>query len=301
MEQNLSLYRIFYTVAGAGNISKAARELYISQPAISKAIGKLEDSLSTTLFLRNSRGVTLTPEGRILYEHVSAAFETLSRGEEELLRIQELGIGHIRLGVSTTLCKYILLPHLKDFIAENPHIKITVENQASAQTLSMLEQQQIDIGLIARPKNLKNIRFHSVVEIQDTFVCTPSYLENLRLREGSDASLFESGTVMLLNQNNMTRQHIDRYLTEQQIEIPHPMEISTMDLLIEFARIGLGIGCCIRECVQQDLDAGHLVEIPVPGLIPKRLIGLALPASPAPLQATEKFLDFMKASAALQR
>ena len=301
MEQNLSLYSIFYTVAGAGNISKAARELYISQPAISKAIGKLEDSLSTTLFLRNSRGVTLTPEGRILYEHVSAAFETLSRGEEELLRIQELGIGHIRLGVSTTLCKYILLPHLKDFIAENPHIKITVENQASAQTLSMLEQQQIDIGLIARPKNLKNIRFHSVVEIQDTFVCTPSYLENLRLREGSDASLFESGTVMLLNQNNMTRQHIDRYLTEQQIEIPHPMEISTMDLLIEFARIGLGIGCCIRECVQQDLDAGHLVEIPVPGLIPKRLIGLALPASPAPLQATEKFLDFMKASAALQR
>ena len=176
-----------------------------------------------------------------------------------------------------------------------------MENQASAQTLSMLEQQQIDIGLIARPKNLKNIRFHSVVEIQDTFVCTPSYLENLRLREGSDASLFESGTVMLLNQNNMTRQHIDRYLTEQQIEIPHPMEISTMDLLIEFARIGLGIGCCIRECVQQDLDAGHLVEIPVPGLIPKRLIGLALPASPAPLQATEKFLDFMKASAALQR
>lgn len=301
MEQNLSLYRIFYTVAGAGNISKAARELYISQPAISKAIGKLEDSLSTTLFLRNSRGVTLTPEGRILYEHVSAAFETLSRGEEELLRIQELGIGHIRLGVSTTLCKYILLPHLKDFIAENPHIKITVENQASAQTLSMLELQQIDIGLIARPKNLKNIRFHSVVEIQDTFVCTPSYLENLRLREGSDASLFESGTVMLLNQNNMTRQHIDRYLTEQQIEIPHPMEISTMDLLIEFARIGLGIGCCIRECVQQDLDAGHLVEIPVPGLIPKRLIGLALPASPAPLQATEKFLEFMKASAALQR
>lgn len=301
MEQNLSLYRIFYTVAGAGNISKAARELYISQPAISKAIGKLEDSLSTTLFLRNSRGVTLTPEGRILYEHVSAAFETLSRGEEELLRIQELGIGHIRLGVSTTLCKYILLPHLKDFIAENPHIKITVENQASAQTLSMLEQQQIDIGLIARPKNLKNIRFHSVVEIQDTFVCTPSYLENLRLREGSDASLFESGTVMLLNQNNMTRQHIDRYLTEQLIEIPHPMEISTMDLLIEFARIGLGIGCCIRECVQQDLDAGHLVEIPVPGLIPKRLIGLALPASPAPLQATEKFLEFMKASAALQR
>ena len=294
MEQNLSLYRIFYTVAGAGNISKAARELYISQPAISKAISKLEDSLSTALFLRSSRGVTLTPEGRILYEHVSSAFETLHRGEEELLRIQELGIGHIRLGVSTTLCKYILLPRLKEFIAENPHIKITVENQASAQTLSMLEQQQIDIGLIAQPKNLKNIRFFPLMEIQDSFVCAPSYLDNLKLREGERTNLFESATIMLLDQKNMTRQHIDRYLTEQQIEILHPMEISTMDLPIEFARIGLGIGCCIRECVQQDLESGRLTEIPLDVQIPRRTIGLAIPSAPAPLRATEKFLNFMR-------
>ena len=161
MEQNLSLYRIFYTVAGAGNISKAARELYISQPAISKAIGKLEDSLSTTLFLRNSRGVTLTPEGRILYEHVSAAFETLSRGEEELLRIQELGIGHIRLGVSTTLCKYILLPHLKDFIAEKDVYKRQVQSNLPFSTI-IASENAIFISGISKSFNSVLLEFRSL-------------------------------------------------------------------------------------------------------------------------------------------
>ena len=84
MDTTLSLYRIFYTVAQCGSISAAARHLYISQPAISKAISKLEDSLSTVLFTRNSRGVQLTEEGQILFEHTSSAFEQLNAGELEL-------------------------------------------------------------------------------------------------------------------------------------------------------------------------------------------------------------------------
>ena len=83
MNQNLSSYWIFYTVANAGNISKAAKELYISQPAISKSIQKLEDGLECKLFSRSSRGVVLTDEGRLLYDHVSEAFEALNEGEEK--------------------------------------------------------------------------------------------------------------------------------------------------------------------------------------------------------------------------
>ncbi|MCI5510579.1 MAG: LysR family transcriptional regulator, partial [Eubacterium sp.] len=80
MEQHLSQYRIFYAVAKAGNISRAAKELFISQPAISKSISKLEESLGVTLFTRGSRGVQLTCEGQVLYHHVSSAFDTLNRG-----------------------------------------------------------------------------------------------------------------------------------------------------------------------------------------------------------------------------
>ncbi len=147
MEQNLSQYKIFYEVAKAGNISKAAKELYISQPAISKSISKLEDSLGVSLFTRNSRGVQLTSEGELLFHHTESAFEALSRGENELKRIKDFNIGHLRIGVSNTLCKYILLPYLKGFIEKYPHVKITIESQSTTHTIAMLEQQHIDLGL----------------------------------------------------------------------------------------------------------------------------------------------------------
>ena len=290
MEQNLSQYKIFYEVAKAGNISKAAKELYISQPAISKAISKLEDSLGLSLFTRSSRGVQLTSEGEILFEHTREAFDALDRGEQELKRIQEFDIGHLRIGVSNTLCKYILLPYLKTFIDQYPHMKVTIESQATAQTLARLEQQKIDLGLVAEPSVRR--AFIPVMDIQDTFVTTPNYLENLYLREGQDTSLFETGNIMLLDTSNMTRHHVDEYMAENNI-FPHQiLEVTTMDLLIEFAKIGLGIACVIKELVQKELDSGMLVEIPLDIPIHRRTIGFAYhPANQA--MALKTFLEFL--------
>ena len=292
MEQNLSQYKIFYEVAKAGNISKAAKELYISQPAISKAISKLEDSLGLSLFTRSSRGVQLTSEGEILFEHTREAFDALDRGEQELKRIQEFDIGHLRIGVSNTLCKYILLPYLKTFIDQYPHMKVTIESQATAQTLARLEQQKIDLGLVAEPSVRRDLAFIPVMDIQDTFVTTPNYLENLYLREGQDTSLFETGNIMLLDTSNMTRHHVDEYMAENNI-FPHQiLEVTTMDLLIEFAKIGLGVACVIRELVQKELDSGMLVEIPLDIPIHRRTIGFAYhPANQA--MALKTFLEFL--------
>ncbi len=293
MEQNLSLYRIFYAVAEAGNISRAARELYISQPAISKAISKLEESLNTTLFLRNSRGVKLTAEGEILYGHVRAAFAELTHGENELLKIRSLGIGHIRIGVSTTLCRYMLTPYLKEFISTHPHISFTIENQSSGETLSKLENQSIDIGFIARPQQSRHVTFMPMQEIADTFVAAPSYMDNLYLRAGRDTDYFQTGTIMLLDQKNVTRTFIDKYLRENQIHIQHLIELSTMDLLIEFAKIGVGIGCCIKECVLKELETGELIELPAKEKIPSRTIGFITSANVTPNTATREFMDFI--------
>ena len=217
MEQNLSQYKIFYEVAKAGNISKAAKELYISQPAISKSISKLEDSLGVSLFTRNSRGVQLTSEGELLFHHTESAFEALSRGENELKRIKDFNIGHLRIGVSNTLCKYILLPYLKGFIEKYPHVKITIESQSTTHTIAMLEQQHIDLGLIAEPSSRKPLIFVPVMSIQDIFVSTKPYLDNLYLREGRNTDIFQTGNILLLDRNNMTRKYIDEYLSEHQI------------------------------------------------------------------------------------
>lgn len=275
MEHNLSQYKIFYEVAKTGNISKAAKELYISQPAISKSISKLEESLQTVLFNRNSRGVQLTAEGRVLFAHTQTAFAALMQGEAELKRIRHFQMGHIRIGVSNTLCRFIMVDYLKGFIEQYPHIKISIESQSTTHTLAMLEQQKIDVGLVARPRTAKNLSFLPVMEIEDIFAAAPSYLENLYLREGRDTDVFRTGNIMLLDRNNITRHYIEDYMNINHIRANNLLEVTTMDLLIEFTRIGLGIGCVIREFVQDDLEMRRLVQL-VPGTpIHKRTVGFA--------------------------
>ena len=185
MISNLNNYVIFYTVAKAGNISKAANQLYISQPAISKSISKLEAELGTALFARSSKGVTLTEEGQVLYEYVERAFDSLNMGEENLKNYKELGIGHIRIGVSTSLCKHILLDYLKDFIKENPNIKFSIDCHSTLNTIKLLKNDDIDIGLICNTELPKGIVYSPVKEIHDVFVASPEYLDNFYERNGN--------------------------------------------------------------------------------------------------------------------
>lgn len=294
MNQNLSSYRIFYTVANTGNISKAAKELYISQPAISKSIQKLEESVGCKLFSRSSRGVVLTDEGKLLYEHVSEAFETLTMGEEKLKRSIELGVGHLKIGVSSTLCKYLLLPYLKEFIRQNPHISISISCQSTNDTLKLLEDNKIDIGLIGKPENLKNIHFDFLEEIKDIFVAAKDYLRNLKARGIQKDHILQSSTLMLLDKNNMTRQYIDDYLQENQIIIKDSIDISDMDLLIDFARIGVGVACVIKNFVREDLENGTLVEIPLGFPIHKREVGFAYKTTTKPSKSLAEFIHFYK-------
>lgn len=294
MNQNLSSYRIFYTVANTGNISKAAKELFISQPAISKSIQKLEESVGCKLFSRSSRGVVLTDEGKLLYDHVSSAFETLTSGEEKLRRSIELGVGHLKIGVSATLCKYMLLPYLKEFIRRNPHISISITCQSTNETLRLLEDNKIDIGLIGKPDNLKNIHFDFLEEIEDVFVATRDYIRNLRARGIQKNQILSSSTLMLLDKNNMTRQYIDDYLQENQIMIKDSIDISNMDLLIDFARIGVGVACVIKSFVAEDLASGALVEIPLGIPIHKREVGFAYKTNGSPAKSAGEFIAFYK-------
>ena len=294
MNQNLSAYRIFYTVANAGNISKAAKELYISQPAISKSIQKLEDGIGCKLFLRSSRGVTLTEEGELLYSYVKNAFETLTLGEEKLHRSIELGVGHLKIGVSSTLCKYLLLPYLKEFIKRHPHISISITCQSTNDTLKLLEENKIDIGLIGKPDNTKNIQFDYLEEIEDIFVATKDYLRNLKMRGVTKSHILQNSTLMLLDKHNMTRQYIDDYLQINHIHVQDSIDISDMDLLIEFAKIGVGVACVIKSFVTSELAEGTLVEIPLGIPIHKREVGFAYKTQLKPSKSLWAFIEFYR-------
>ena len=290
MEQNLSLYYVFHTVAKKGSISHAAKELYISQPAISKSIQKLEDNLNTTLFKRSSRGVTLTADGEILFQHTRDAFETLEEGEEILARHHALGVDQLRIGVSTTLCKYILLPHLQRFIKAYPHVKISISCQSTYQTLTLLEENKIDIGLVGEPAIQKGFYFQPLQKIQDIFVTTTAYLEHLELRSGN-GDLFQTATFMMLDEKNITRQYINRVFLEHGVEFSNILEVSTMDLLIEFAKIGMGAAWVIQEFVQEELDRGDLITLPLGLTFSPRQIGFACRKHEQANPVIQHFLD----------
>ena len=294
MEQNLSTYRIFFEVAKQGNISKAAESLYISQPAISKTIVRLEDNLNVKLFKRNSRGVSLTEEGEVLFRHVQEAIHHIEEAENALQKMKDYHIGHLDIGASTTLCRYILLPYLKKFMEEFPNIQINLKNQDSAKNIQVLEAQDIDIALVAIPKHLSpNQKVILEQEVEDIFVASPKYIENLKALHGNNFSLFQNATVMLMDDKNVSRHYIDMYIRENQLDFKQVIALNTMDLLIDFAKIDMGISCVIRSFVEKDLENGSLVQVDIAPPIPKRKIGFMYHANNCS-KSLESFLSFLE-------
>lgn len=274
MEQHLAQYRIFFEVAKAGSISKAAKLLYISQPAISKSILRLEENLEIALFTRTSKGVSLTPEGQIFYEYLQNAFSAIEAGEIHLAKIKQFNIGKITIGTSNTLCKYILLPYLNKFMKENPHTMVSIFTQSSDKTSLLLSENKIDIGLVAKPAKTQSMSYINIMEIHDIFVATPAYLSSLKHIFDKSFNPLRDGNIMLLDKNNATRRFIDNCIEGSKLHLNQSIETGNMELLIEFAKTGIGIACVIKEFIQKELEEGTLMEIEMPPdlYIPKREI-----------------------------
>lgn len=294
MTNQLNLYHIFYTAAQCGSITNAAQKLYISQPAVSKAISRLEASFPGPLLNRSSRGITLTPDGEILYRQLDAAFRAIRQGEELILQNEALGVGQLSIGVSATLCKYVLLPYLERFIRKNPHVQLSISCQSTYETLSALEDGRLDIGLVGKPEQLGNsLSFQPLQTISDIFVSTGDYLSGLRGRF-EESRIFSQATLLLLDKNNITRQYVDRYLILQNISGDQQIEVTTMDLLIDFAKIGLGAACVIKEFIKKELADGSLVIFPTKEPIPSREIGFSMSHRRPLTPAMRKFLEEIK-------
>lgn len=297
MEHNLNQLKIFYTVASEGNISKAARKLFISQPAISMAVSKLEENLDVMLLKRSAKGVHLTYEGKILFEQLKTAFNAIDIGEQKIKNIKNLGVGKIKIGASASLCKYILIPFLKEYIEENPHIKIVIECQSSAKSLELLENGKLDIALVVQPENNTKSEFLALGEFEDIFIANKTYIDNLILREKKNLTtndILKKGNLMLLDEENLSRVFVDKYLKENKIEAKGIIEVTNMDLLIDFAKIGMGISCVIKQFVNDDLKQGNITELMLETPMNKRTIGFVYPYAKSRSTSANLFIDFIK-------
>lgn len=292
MPASLELYRIFHTVATQQNISKAAEHLYVGQPAISRAIRKLEDELGVVLFLRNSRGVALTEEGQILFRHVSNAMEEISTGETVIERLKSFQAGEFSIGVSTTLFKHFVLPFIKPFTMKHPDFRIKIIDNDTYSTLRLIDSEAIDLGFVSRPFHDKDYTFTPIVSIRDVFIAKKEYLDSLNA--AGTKEILSRASLFLLEPDNITRQYLDRYLQNNGIRLRTELETSNMDFLIELARLGMGVTHVIRNLVASEIESGDLVELPMTPPIPERDLGIVIKRGKALSLAAARFADFLR-------
>lgn len=292
MDVNLELYKIFYTVATYKSISKAANILYISQPAVTVQIKKLEEQIGVTLFNRTKRGSTLTNEGKILYEYVSSALNILNNGENTLKNIKNIDSGIIRIGSSTTVAEHVLMPYLEKFHQKFPNVEIQIVNNLTEELMNLLKNGNLDMVILNLPmKESKEINLYKVMNVQDIFVGNKYYYD---LTQGKiDLKDLKNYPLIFQKSPSNTREFLDKYLKENNEHLNPKIEIVSYNLIMEFVKIGFGIGYATKEFIKKDLNDKKMYEIKVNPKIPKRYIGIATMKKTIPNYSANKLIEMM--------
>lgn len=293
MNINFELYRVFYTVARHGNITAAAEELHISQPAISRSIKNLEEQLGGKLFTRTKRGVILTDEGQEFFKYIKTAIEYINNAEHKFNDLMNLETGSIRIGISTTLTKEFLLPYIETFHKLYPKIDIQITTNISSELIHSLKNGLIDIVIVnlGSKKYGEDLNVMKVKEIHDCFVANDNYQElfnkKVSIQDLNDYPL------ILLPKGSNTRMFLNSIVDENNIILKPSMELASISLTIEFAKIGLGIAYVPKEYITEYLKTKKLQIIETVEEIPSRHIALITSKNSLPNFSTRRLIEII--------
>lgn len=259
MDINYELYKVFYYVATTLSFSEASKQLFISQSAVSQSIKALEKKLDQTLFIRSTKRVQLTPEGEILLRHVEPAMNLIKRGESQLMDSATTG-GQIRIGASDTICRYFLVPYLKRFHKEFPNAHIKVTNQTSIKCVELLETGQVDLIVTNYPNSYLSslTTVKKIKNFKDVFIANESFSE-LKGRKLSLKELLQY-PILMLDRKSTTSEFLHSLFQQHQLDLVPEIELSSNDLLIDLASIGLGIAFIPDYCIPHKSDILFIVE-----------------------------------------
>lgn len=292
MVSKLDLYKVFFKVALCKSFSKAAKDLYMTQPAVSQSIMQLERELDIRLFNRTPRGVTLTNEGSLLFEYVSSAMNLIDVGEEKMFEFKHLTAGELKIGVGDTISRYYLLPYLEAFHMKYPNIKFKIENGTTLELCSLLKSGAVDIAICNFPLEDSTLEQIPCIDIHDVFVCGEKYKK--RLSHPISLEEVVKLPLILLEPSSISRKYVEDYILSKGIKIAPEFELGSHDLLLEFARINLGIACVTKEFSKEYINKGLLYEVPLVEKIPKRNIGVCYLKSVSLSQASKKFVEIIE-------
>ena len=252
MDINYELYKVFYYVAKTLSFSEASKKLFISQSAVSQSIKALEKKLDQTLFIRSTKRVKLTPEGEILFKHIEPAVNLIIRGENQIMDANDLNGGQLRIGATDTICRYHLVPYLKEFHEHFPNVHIKVTNATSSRCVDLLENEVVDLVVTNYPNtrmnSIQNVR--KIHEFHDVFIANQNYahLKNKRL----ELEELLGYPILMLDKVSMTSEFLHSLFQQHQLDLVPEIELSSNDLLIDLARIGLGIAFIPDFCLPEN-------------------------------------------------
>ena len=270
---NLELYRVFHAVAKCGSLTKAAESLYISQPAVSQSIKQLEGQLGGKLFLRTPKGMELTEAGNIMIEYVEKAMNLLNTAENKFSELKGITVSTIKIGASDTLCKHFLLKYIDEFHHKYPQINLQVFNRTTPETIELLKTSRVDLGFVNLPVDDNELNMiEPCMELNDIFIYSKKFMEENK--EVLALKKLENYPLLMLEMSSNTRKSIVDFTHSLGINLNSEIELGSLDLLIEFTKCGLGIGCVPKEYVLNELESGELYELKTSPTLPVRGIGL---------------------------
>lgn len=290
---NFELYKVFYYVAKNKNLTRAADELYISQPAITQAIKKLEDQIGYSLFYRTKHGMNLTHEGEILFEYLKTPIECLQNGKRKIDQASNNDI-IIRIGGGTTVLQHNLLKPLQNFRSKHPSVQFVIKHDMSSHLLEMLNNNELDLVILTGSIPVKeDIIFIPIEEIHDRFVASTKEFQKYIGRTFSLKELNELPLILQASSSS-TRNYMDKIATAEHVVFNATYELVSYGLVLEFVKAGLGVGFVNTNRIQKELNEDKLFILKTNFTIPNRHIYVAIHKKNIENKNLQEFIEYLK-------
>ncbi len=290
---NLELYRVFYAVAKCGSLTKAAEELYISQPAVSQAIKQLESQLGGTLFVRTHKGVELSETGgKQIFPIVENALRLFDEAESKYAELKDTATGVVRICASDTVSTHFLIPYIKAYHEKYPDVNLVLLNGTSIETIETLKNKKGDLGFVNLPIDDADVNLmNTVMQLHDSFVASDNFAE--LFGETVDLKRLQDYPLLMLEPSTATMRAVGSFVGSQGVQLHPEIELASLELMVELAKNGIGIACIPREFVKRELADGTLKEIKTEPALPSRAIGLATPKNERMTFAVREFVNLI--------
>ena len=266
-------YKIFYYVAKYQNFTKAARVLGSNQPNVTHTMNRLEEQLGCVLFIRSNRGVTLTPEGELLYARVSSAAVQIQEAEEELSASATLEHGSISISATETALNIYLSDKLRAFHEDFPRIRLRISNHSTPQAVQAVRNGEVDFAVVSTPAevdaplNMVELEpFREILVGGRTFTALAS--QTLSLKELSAYPLIS------LSEESMTRAFYRQFFLEHDAVLRPDTEAATTDQMLTLVRSELGLAFVPEPMTRNALKSREIVQLTLREEIPARSVCL---------------------------